>query len=487
MLKRDLTSRHMTMIAVGGCIGTGLFLASGATIATAGPGGALLSYAFIGIMVYFLMTSLGELAVYLPVAGSFSTYGARYVDEAFGFALGWNYWFNWAVTVAVELVAAQVILAYWVDMSGSYSWVWTALLLGFIFLLNFVSVKGFGEGEFWFALIKVVVIISFIIVGLLMIFGILRGGPHSGWQNWTMGDAPFVGGFSSIVGVAMIVGFSFQGTELVGVTAGESSTPEKTIPKAVRQVFWRILLFYILSIFVISTLIPYTDPHLLNDNVKDIGRSPFTLVFENAGLLFAASLMNAVILTSLLSSGNSGLYAASRMLYSLSLEGKAPKFFSRLSRSGIPRNALYVTTAIAMLCFLSSIFGYKKFYLWLLNLSGMSGFIAWLGIALSHYRFRKGMMYQGIDTYKALPYRAKFFPFAPVFAFVLCMTITLGQNYEAFMGDTIDWNGVFATYIGLPVFLLVLLGYKIIKKTKYVRYKDMDFSRQAVITQARKN
>lgn len=300
-LRRELKARHLAMIAIGGSIGTGLFVASGATVAQAGPGGALLSYAIIGLMVYFLMTSLGELAAYMPVSGSFATYGAKYVDEGFGFALGWNYWYNWAVTIAVDLVAAQLVMTYWFpDTPG---WIWSAIFLAIIFLLNFISVKGFGEAEYWFSLIKVTTVIIFIVVGVLMIFGIMNGAENAGWHNWEIGDAPFAGGFSAMIGVAMIVGFSFQGTELIGIAAGESKDPAKNIPKAVRKVFWRILLFYIFAILIISLIIPYTDPNLLRNDVKDISVSPFTLVFENAGLLSAAAVMNAVILTAVLSAG----------------------------------------------------------------------------------------------------------------------------------------------------------------------------------------
>lgn len=471
-LKRDLKARHITMIAVGGSIGTGLFVASGATIAQAGPGSALLAYSIIGLMVYFLMTSLGELAAYEPVAGSFSTYGRRYVDEGFGFALGWNYCYNWAITVAVDLVAAQLVMGWWFpDVPGT---LWSALFLGLIFLLNYVSVKGFGETEYWFALLKVVTVILFIGTGLAMIFGILSGDTPAGFANWTIGDAPFVGGLPALIGVAMVVGFSFQGTELIGIAAGETEHPEKNIPKAVRQVFWRILLFYILSIFIISMIIPYSDPRLLRNDVADIAVSPFTLVFEHAGLLSAAALMNAVILTSVLSAGNSGLYASTRMLYVLACQGNAPKCFSKLSASGVPRNALFATTAVAGLCFLTSRFDNQAVYLWLLNTSGMCGFIAWLGIAISHYRFRRGYVLNGYDVNK-LPYRSSFFPYGPMFAFALCMIIMLGQNYSAFLEGTIDWGSVVATYIGIPIFLAIWFGYKLVTKCKFVRYSDMTF------------
>ncbi|WP_075181255.1 amino acid permease [Pantoea sp. 1.19] len=471
-LRRALKARHLTMIAIGGSIGTGLFVASGATISQAGPGGALLSYALIGLMVYFLMTSLGELAAFMPVSGSFSTYGAKYVEPGFGFALGWNYWYNWAVTIAVDLVAAQLVMNYWFpDTPG---WIWSALFLGVMFMLNVISVKGFGEAEYWFSLIKVVTVVLFIAVGVAMIVGILRGGEHAGWHNWTIGDAPFAGGFSAMIGVAMIVGFSFQGTELIGIAAGESADPAKNIPRAVRQVFWRILLFYIFAILIISLIIPYTDPSLLRNDVTDISVSPFTLVFQHAGLLSAAAVMNAVILTAVLSAGNSGMYASTRMLWTLANEGKAPRIFAKLSAGGVPRNALYATTVVAALCFLTSMFGNQTVYLWLLNTSGMTGFIAWLGIAISHYRFRRGYVKQGNDL-ADLPYKSGFFPLGPIFAFVLCLIITLGQNYQAFLEDRIDWYGVTATYIGIPLFLAIWLGYKWTQRTRFVRYDDMDF------------
>ena len=460
-LRRELKARHLTMIAIGGSIGTGLFVASGATISQAGPGGALLSYMLIGLMVYFLMTSLGELAAYMPVSGSFATYGQNYVEEGFGFALGWNYWYNWAVTIAVDLVAAQLVMSWW-------------LFLGVIFLLNYISVRGFGEAEYWFSLIKVTTVIVFIIVGVLMIIGIFKGAQPAGWSNWTIGEAPFAGGFAAMIGVAMIVGFSFQGTELIGIAAGESEDPAKNIPRAVRQVFWRILLFYVFAILIISLIIPYTDPSLLRNDVKDISVSPFTLVFQHAGLLSAAAVMNAVILTAVLSAGNSGMYASTRMLYTLACDGKAPRIFAKLSRGGVPRNALYATTVIAGLCFLTSMFGNQTVYLWLLNTSGMTGFIAWLGIAISHYRFRRGYVLQGHDI-NDLPYRSGFFPLGPIFAFILCLIITLGQNYEAFLKDTIDWGGVAATYIGIPLFLIIWFGYKLIKGTHFVRYSEMKF------------
>ncbi|WMM89303.1 amino acid permease [Heyndrickxia coagulans] len=471
-LKRKLKSRHLTMISLGGSIGTGLFLASGGAIHSAGPGGALLAYALIGVMVYFLMTSLAEMAAYMPVAGTFSTYATKFVDPALGFALGWNYWYNWAITIAAELSAATIIMKFWFPHTPSI--VWSAACLLIMFLLNYLSVKGFGEAEYWFAIIKVVTVIAFIIVGALMIFGIM-GGKAIGFSNLTIADGPVHGGFLAVLGIFMAAGFSFQGTELLGVAAGESEDPEKTIPHAVKSVFWRILLFYILAIFVIGLLIPFTDSRLTAD---DITMSPFTIVFQRAGIAFAASVMNAIILTAVLSAGNSGMYASTRMLWELARDGKAPKFLGKLNKRGVPVNALIVTALVGTVAFLASFFGDGAVYNWLLNASGLSGFIAWLGIAISHYRFRRAYVAQG-KALSDLPYRSRWFPFGPLFAFAVCTVVILGQNYQAFLGDHIKWESVFVSYIGLPIFIAVWLIYKFVKKTKVVSLQECDFNRES--------
>ncbi len=469
-LQRKLGARHLNMIAIGGSIGTGLFLASGATIASAGPGGALLAYALIGVMIYFLMTSLGELATHNPTSGAFFTYGTKYVEGGFGFALGWNYWYNWAITVAFELVAVQFIMKFWFpDIPGFY---WSAIFLAVIFGINALTVKGFGESEFFFSLVKVLAIITFIIIGIWMIAKIMLTPGASAFANWSVGEAPFVGGFQALIGVAMIAGFSFQGTEMVGVAAGESKDPQKTIPVAIKQIFWRILLFYIVCIFIIGTLVAYNDPRLLQAAAtEDVALSPFTLLYEKAGFAFAASMMNAVILTAILSAGNSGMYSSTRMLFDMARKGSAPKLFAHLDPRGVPMNALYATTAIAALCFLTTFLGEQEVFNWLLNMSGMCGFIVWLGIAISHYRFRKGYLAQGYQL-EGLAYRAKFFPFAPWFAFVLCSIVVLGQNYQAVLDG--EWLAVLSTYIGILLFLVIWLGYKWKYKTKLVSYQEMD-------------
>lgn len=471
-LQRKLSARHLNMIAIGGSIGTGLFLASGSTIATAGPGGALLAYALIGVMIYFLMTSLGELATHYPSSGAFFTYGSKYVDDSFGFALGWNYWYNWAITVAFELVAVQFIMKFWFpDLPGFY---WSAIFLLIIFAINAMTVKGFGESEFWFSMIKVAAIAIFIVLGIYTIIKIMLTPDLQVWKNWTHGEAPFVGGLQAMIGIAMVAGFSFQGTEMVGVAAGESKDPRRTVPLAIKQIFWRILLFYILCIFIIGTLVAYDNPLLMHaaEN-NNVALSPFTLLYEQAGFAFAASIMNAVILSAILSAGNSGMYSSTRMLFDMAREGRAPKFFATLDRRGVPMKALYATTLVAALCFLTTFIGEQVVFNWLLNTSGMCGFIVWLGIAISHYRFRKGYLAQGYRL-DDLAYRAKFFPFAPWFAFILCSVIILGQNYQALVGGKIDWLGLISTYISLPLFLIIWFGYKWKYKTRLISYQEMD-------------
>ena len=475
-LRRSLKARHMYMIAIGGSIGTGLFVASGATVANAGPGGALLAYALIGFMVFLLMQSLGEMATYIPLAGSFGEYARRFVSPSFGFAIGWNYWYNWAITVAAELAAAALVMKYWAP--NTPGWIWSAIFLAILFGLNALSARAYGEGEFWFALIKVAVVIFFLILGVLMIFGIL-GGPSPGFSNWTLSNgeqsAPFVNGAAGVLGVFMIAGFSFQGTELVAVAAGEAEDPDRNVPKAIRTVFIRILLFYIGAIAVIGFLIPFTDPRLLDSAEDNIAVAPFTLVFDNAGVLAAAAIMNAVILTSILSAGNSGLYASTRMLYALAESGQAPKLFSKLNSRGVPIPALIATTAIGALCFISSLIGDGAAYTWLINASGLAGFITWMGIAWCHYKFRRAFLAQG-HSVDELPFKAIFFPLGPIVALLMCAFVIAGQNLEVYTGN-IDLGTLISAYVGLPLFLALWWGHKLVTKAPKVDPMEADLSR----------
>lgn len=471
-LRRALTIRHLTMIAVGGSIGTGLFVASGATISQAGPGGALVAYALIGFMVWLVMQSLGEMAAYLPVAGSFQEYGSRFVSPSFGFAIGWNYWFNWAITLAAELVAAALVMKFWFPDTPAI--VWSAAFLLLVFGLNAMSARVYGEGEFWFASIKVITVLVFLALGLAMIFGIV-GGHAAGFDNWVIDDAPFVDGGFGILAVFIAAGYSFQGTELVGVAAGEAEHPEKTLPRAIRTIFWRILLFYIGAIAVIGFLIPYTDGRLLAASEDNIAVSPFTLVFDNAGIILAASVMNAVILTSVLSAGTSGLYASTRMLYSMARNGLAPKFFAKLASNRVPLRALVATTSVGLVGFITSLVGDGVAYVFLLTLSALAGFLTWIGIAYCHMKFRTALKAQGIGL-DTLPYRAPLGGGGSLVALILCVLVVAGQAY----GPIVNQENLFAIlspYLGIPVFLALWFGHRALTGAKAVDPRHADLTR----------
>lgn len=468
-LQRGLSTRLLNMIAIGGSLGTGVFLASGNAIAIAGPGGTMVAYGLMGIMVYFLMNSLGEMAAYMPTTGSFYIYASKFVDPALGYALGWNYWYNWAITVASEISAASLVMSFW--FPSNYAFLWCGLFLTIVTGLNSLSSRGFGEAEYWFSFIKTAVIVLFIIAGAYLVLG----SPKSsiGFKNWTIDGAPFHGGLLGIVSAFMIAGFSFQGTELIGIAAGESKEPHIAIPKAIKHVFWRILLFFILSIFIITLLIPYDAPQLIRNDVE---MSPFTLVFKEYGISFAASFVNMVVLVAILSAGNSGMYASTRMLWYLAKQGHTPKLFAKVNRRGVPVYALILTALVAALAFLSSFFGSGKVYFWLVNASSLSGFIAWFGLSMSHYRFRNAFLKQG-GQLKDLPFAAKGYPYTVLIAAGLCLLIITGQNYQAFFKEHIDWYGLVVSYIGLPLFIGLYLAYKFFKNTKIVKLEECSFSK----------
>jgi amino acid permease len=462
------------MIAIGGAIGTGLFLASGNAIHDAGPGGALLAYGLMGLVVYCMMTSLGEMATQLPIPGGFQAFASRFIDPALGAAFGWNYWFSWAITLAAEFVAAAIIMQYWFpNVPGS---LWAGIFFIFLMALNLLSAKAFSEAEFWFAGIKVIAVLVFLFVGVLLIFG-LTGDPAVGFGHWTersgSEQAPFVGGFGAILGVFLVAGFSFQGTEGVGLAAAEAHDPAKTIPKAIRSVFWRILIFYIGAIFVIGTLVPFTDPNLLGGSVEDVSMSPFTIVFMRAGFQSAASIVNAIILTAVLSCGNSSLYMASRMIYAMSLNRQAPRCFDKVNRRGVPYLAVWITGAVGALACLTTFVGVDRIYEIFYNASGQTGFIIWLGIAMAHYRFRRAWIAQG-RTLNDLKYRSKFYPVGPFLAMALSLLVIFGANYFVFLD--FNWPDLFIYYGFFPAFMLIYLGFKFKRRTKLVRLTDCDFA-----------
>jgi lysine-specific permease len=474
---RGIKSRQLGMIAIGGAIGTGLWFASGSAISNSGPGGAMLAFGLMGLVVFFMMSNLGEMATALPLAGSFEAYASRFIDPAFGLALGWNYWFSWAITLAYEFAAAGLICKFWwPDLPVTY-----VAMIAFVLLmtLNLLTTKAYAEAEYWFAGIKVLAIIIFLITGVAMILGIV-GNHDIGFQNWVLdggeaGKAPFVGGVAAMLSVFMVAGFSFQGTEIVGIAAAETKDPEKNVPKAIRSVFWRILLFYIGSIFIAGTLIPFTSPDILGGGVDNVAASPMVVIFQNAGFAAAASVLNAVILTSVLSCGNSGLYTGSRMLQSMATRGNAPKMFAKLNKRGVPVAAVWATGLVATLSFTSSLIGEQTIFWLLLNASAISGFVIWWGISICHLRFRKAWLAQGhsVDEFK---FKSRFYPFGNWFALVVVTVVILGCNMWVFESTDTFWFDFITSYILIPVIPIVYLVFKKIRNTKIVPLTECDFS-----------
>ncbi|MEB7770844.1 amino acid permease [Kurthia gibsonii] len=414
-LNRTMKSRHLMMLSLGGVIGTGLFLNVGYTINQAGPGGAIIGYLIGGFILYMVMTCLGELAVHMPVTGSFQTYATKFIHPTAGFSLGWMYFVGSAATAGVEFTAAGILMKHWFpDMP---TWIWCAIFIVLLFSLNALSTRGFAEAEFWFAGIKVLAVVFFIIVGAAAIFGIVpmadRVAPHLTNLEPTL---LFPAGIIIIFVTMMNVIFSYQGSELVGIAAGETENPQKTIPKAIRTILVRIIVFYIASIVILSAIFPSSELGLLE--------SPFVTLLELVGIPYAADIMNFIILTAILSVGNSCLYASTRLLWAMSLEDMAPKIFSKTSKRNIPFNALLFTMVFSLLSLLTSVMKADAVFVLLMSIAGISVTISWMGIALSQFMFRRKYVKSG-GRLEDLQYRVKWYPFIPLFCITFCSAILI--------------------------------------------------------------
>lgn len=455
MLAKTLETRHLNMIALGGSIGTGIFLTSGVAINQAGPGGALAAYFIISIMVFFLITSLGELSTYMPSTGSFCEYSGQFVSKPYGYAMGINYWFNWAITIAAEISAAVIVIKFWFPHGSDF--LFSLAFFVAILCLNLFSVRIYGEVEYFLSIMKVVVIVVFIILGAVLICK----QPNFGAHNFVIADGPFHNGLAGFFAVFLVAGFSFQGSELIGITSGETKHPEISIPKAVKNVFWRLLMFYLLGTLIISLLIPF--PKLATNG--DIGASPFTIVFSNyipGGL--AANILNFIILVAILSAANASMYSATRTLWYMAQTNQAPKMFCKLTSYGLPINALIVTALIGSTVFLSSYIGTGALFNRLLNVSSSCGFLAWFGIALSHYMFRK----YHIKDLSKLKYKAIWFPFGPIFSMVLIAIVILGQGYSLWGNFSIA--GFSDAYGSLVIFIAFMVYYKYFRNNDKVKF-----------------
>ncbi|KZO96982.1 amino acid permease [Calocera viscosa TUFC12733] len=478
-LKRQLKNRHIAMISIGGVIGTGLFLGTAGSLASGGPVGLLLGYTVVGTITYAVMVCLGEMIAYLPIPGGHIKLAERFVDGAFSFTMGWNYWYNWIIILPAELSAAAVLINYWTTSVNNAVWVTICLIV--VFVINMFGAGVYGECEFWFASIKVLTITGLIILGLVLDLG---GGPNHdrlGFRYWK-NPGPFnqyagipgpEGRFLAWWSVMTQAAFSFIGTEIVAIAAGEAKNPRKNLPKAIRRVYIRILLFYILGTFFIGLLVPYTNPDL-NLSVSNAAKSPFVIAIKTAGIQGLPSLINACLLTSAWSAASSDLFTSSRALYGLAIAGNAPKIFARTTKGGLPYVSIIFSGLFGTLAYMAISTSAGKVFGWFANMTAVAGLMTWFGIAVTYLRFHAGLKAQGIDR-RTLPYRGFLQPFLGWYVAISTVTICFFSGWSVFLKG--GWSAAtFVTnYLPLMLFPVLYIGAKLIMRTPTHRASQMDF------------
>ncbi|MCB5065657.1 amino acid permease [Streptococcus mutans] len=439
--KRKMTSRHLFMLSLGGVIGTGLFLSSGYTIAQAGPLGAVISYLVGAIVVYLVMLSLGELAVAMPVTGSFHTYATKFISPGTGFTIAWLYWICWTVALGTEFLGAGMLMGRWVPYVPT--WVFAALFALLIFGLNALSVRSFAEAESFFSSIKVLAILVFIILGFGAMLGLVSfNGKHEVFLfSHLTAHGVLPKGLSALISVMLAVNYAFSGTELIGIAAGETNNPKEAVPKAIKTTIGRLVIFFVLTIVVLASLLPMKE--------AGVSSAPFVDVFDKMGIPFAADIMNFVILTAILSAGNSGLYASSRMLWSLANEGMISPRVVKINEHGVPMRALLLSMAGAVLSLFSSIYAADTVYLALVSIAGFAVVVVWLSIPMAQINFRK----EWLKSYaqEDLFYKTPFTPILPYITIMLLLISIVGIAWDASQRAGL--------YFGIPFILLCYLYY----------------------------
>jgi amino acid transporter len=482
-LHRGLKARQISMIALGGAVGTGLIIGSGTALQRGGPLGLLLGYSFVGFVCYLVMVALGEMAAFLPHKKGFAGYATRFVDPALGFALGYNYLLKYLIVTPNNINAAGVVIQYWTR--HVHIAVWMVIFIAFIFFVNLLGVRVFGELEFWFSSIKVIALIGLILMGIIIDLGGNPKHDRIGFRYWKAPNGPmghylqakihnehtqiFVGFWAVMVNAL----FAFIGTELIGVTVGEAENPRKNIPIAIRRTFYRILVFYVGGVFVIGLIVPSTDKSLFVATKSKAGAaaSPFVVATTLVHIRILNHIINAAILLFVMSAANSDLYIGSRTLYGLAVEGKAPAIFRRVNRMGVPYPALILCTAFCGLVFLNVSSSSAKVFTWFVNLVSTFGALTWMCIAFAHIRFMKALRVQGISR-DTLPYKAPFQPFGSWFALIVTGIITFFKGFDTFIPFKSD---TFVTsYIAIPIFFILWAGYKFYYKTRFIPADKVD-------------
>ncbi|KAK3997070.1 putative amino acid permease [Cladorrhinum sp. PSN332] len=476
-LQRQLSGRHLNFIAIGGTIGTGFFLGSGTALERSGPVGCLIAYLFVGTMLWSIMVSLAEMATYIPTAGAFSTYATRFLDPSLGFAVGWLYWFGWAITYALSLSAAGIIIQYW-NQSLSPG-IFIAVFWVVFTLVNYLPVGIYGELEMWLSSLKVVTIIGFIIFAICMAAGVGDEGTL-GFKYWS-DPGPFreymveggVGKFVGFWAVLIQASVAYQGAELVGVAAGEARDPSRTVPKAIKTTFWGIMILFCTTIFLLGMIVPSTDP-MLSSGSGNASASPLVIAANRAGVKALPDIINAVLLTAVLSAANANVYSGSRVLLAMAEEGLAPKILTKTSKQGIPVYAVAVTSLLGLLGFLNLSAGGTTAFNWLLNISGVAGLTTWGSTCASYLGFRRALKAQGIPR-ESLPYVGNFQPFMAWYGLGFNILIAFTQGFTSF----IKWNvsDFFAAYISLILFAIFWVGHKAYYRQGFVHPAAADLQR----------
>lgn len=471
-LDRAMKKRHLNMIAIGGSIGAGFFVGSGGALAKGGPGWLLIDFLIIGVMMFNVVYALGELAVMYPVSGGFYTYSTRFIDPSWGFAMGWNYVFQWAIVLPLELTVCGITITYWNDQISEV--VWILVFLAAITILNIFGALGYAEEEFISSVFKLSAIIIFMIIAFVLVLG---GGPEHGRYNEYWGarywyePGAFQNGFIGFCSVFATAAFSFAGTELVGLAAAEAQNPVKSLPGAIKQVFWRITLFYILGLFFVGLLVPSTDKSLLSSQSNDPNTSPFVLAARYAGLNGLDHFMNFVILVSVLSIGVSAVYGGSRCLTAMAQQGYAPKIFSYIDRSGRPLPSVIIHLLCGFLAFMSMDDNGTVVFDWLLALSALAALFTWGSVCFAHIRFRAAWRAQG-HTLDEIPFKAIGGVYGSWLGFSLCVIVLAATFYNAI--EPMDVEVFFMNWLAVPVIIFFwIIGFAW-KRTGWLKLSQID-------------
>ncbi|CAH2352667.1 dicarboxylic amino acid permease [[Candida] railenensis] len=487
-LKKGLHARHVTMIAIGGALGTGLLIGTGSALAKAGPGSILISYSAIGFVVYMVMCALGEVATFIPLADGFAGYCNRYVDPALGFACGYVYLFKYLVLPANQLVAGSLVMQYWVSRDTLNPGVWITIFLLIIVAVNILGIKFFGEIEFWLSSLKVVTCLGLI---LLLFIIALGGGPthdRLGFRYWKNPGAfksyadstkdlhieGAKGRFVAFVSVLVTAVFAYLGTELCGITFAECERPRKAIPKAIKLTFYRIVVFYLLSILFLGMCVAYNDPLLVSAKGSTAAASPFVIAIKNANIPALPHIINGCILLFVLSAANSDMYICSRTIYGLAVAGYAPKFFSRTNKMGVPYFGVGLSFLFCLLGYMTVSSGSSTVFTYFVNVVSLTGLIAWACILFLHIRFMMACKAQGIDRKRDLVYRSPLQPYGSYIAFSLCVLVIFIKNFTVFLGDSFTYKDFITGYIVLPVFVIMYISFKVYHKTKMFKPEEVD-------------